>query len=187
MMSLLLMLSAVQQENAPPIVVKAPLAGTPQTPATIVVEPAAMMIAACDADGDALVDRSELIGCIRHSFETIDTAKRGSIRYIQYADWAKKWLGDANALPSPFEVDRDNDDQITLEELQDQFSRLFARYDRDRDHVVSRTELLTFRTAPIGANGPTAPKPDDRRDKRSGKGRRGGPPPGGEPPEDAQP
>lgn len=175
----LLLLAAPPQDSAPPIVVKAPLPGTPQTPATMVVEPAAMMIAACDADGDAMVDRGELIACVRHAFETIDTEKRGAIRYIQYSDWAKKWLGDANALPSPFEIDRDNDDQITLEELQDQFSRLFARYDTDKDHLVSRAELLTFRTAPVGANGPTAPRPDA---KRSPKGGRGGPPPEGKEP-----
>lgn len=156
------------QSEAPPIVVKGPLPGTPQTPATMVVEPVAMMIASFDADGDALVDRSELLGGVSASFAAIDTAKTGSLRYIAFADWAERFLGDRNALPSPFEVDRDSDDRITLEELQDQFARLFARYDRDGSKTISRAELVTYRTAPVDAKGPTG-----------APGRRGGkaPPP----------
>lgn len=147
--------SPAPARDAPPIVVSGPLPGTPQTPATMVVEPVAMMIATFDTDGDALVDRSELITGVRASFEAIDTAKTGKLRYIAFADWAERFLGDRNALPSPFEVDRDGDDAISLDELQDAFSRLFARYDRDGSKTISRAELVTYRTGPIGANGPT--------------------------------
>lgn len=165
--ALLLLAAAPFQEGD--ITVRAPLPATPQTPATMVVEPVAMMIAACDADGDALVDRAELEECVRRSFAAIDTGKTGRLRYIAFADWAERWLGDRNALPSPFEIDRDNDGQVTLEELQDQFSRLFARYDRDGSHTISRAELLTYRTMPVDAQGPT--------DARRG-GKDAPPPPG---------
>lgn len=141
------------------IVVRAPLPGTPQTPATMVVEPVAMMIAAFDTDADGAVDRDELIAGVRRSFEAIDKAKAGQLRYIAFADWAERWLGDRNALPSPFEVDRNQDDQVSIDELQDHFSRLFARYDRNGDKRISRAELLTYRTAPIDAKGPTAGRP----------------------------
>ena len=60
-MILPLLLALAAPQDAPPIVVSGPLPATPQTPATMVVEPVAMMIAAFDSDGDALVDRSELI------------------------------------------------------------------------------------------------------------------------------
>ncbi len=147
--------AAAPAQEPPPIVVRAPAPAQPQTPATMVVEPVAMMIATFDANGDALVDRSEMIDGVRASFEAIDTAHTGALRYIAYSDWAARFLGDANALPSPFEVDRNNDGQVTLDEMLDQFSRLFARYDKDGSKTISRAELLTFRTMPIGADGPT--------------------------------
>lgn len=158
MIALFLVLAAAAspQQDGPPIVVKGPQPAQPQTPATMVVEPVAMMIATFDGNGDALVDRSEMLGGVRASFEAIDAARTGRLRYIAFADWAERFLGDRNALPSPFEVDRDSDGQITLEEVQDQFSRLFARYDKDASKTISRAELVTYRTAPVDARGPTA-------------------------------
>lgn len=155
---LALALQAAVQEGAD-VVVRAPLPGTPQTPATMVVEPVAMLIATFDANGDGLVDRNELTEGVRRTFEAVDTARAGQLRYIAFADWAERWLGDRNALPSPFEVDRNQDDQVSLDELQDHFSRLFARYDKNFDHQISRAELVTYRIAPIDAKGPTAGRP----------------------------
>lgn len=121
-----------------------------QPPATIVAEPVAMMIAACDANGDGQTTRAELIACVARSFDMVDTGHKGSIGYIDYADWALKWLGDRNALPSPFTVDADGDNRITLAELQAQFATLFARFDVDKDGVLTRAELLTIRATPTG-------------------------------------
>ena len=53
-MILLAALMLLQQEAAPEILVTARPKPFDQTPATMVVEPVAMMIAACDADGVAL-------------------------------------------------------------------------------------------------------------------------------------
>lgn len=125
----------------------APIAGgpPPQPPATMVVEPIAMAIAAMDADGDARVTRAELDAGVRRSFAAIDTQGTGALGYIAFADWAERYLGDRNALPSPFETDRDGDNRITLGELQAKFAEVFARLDRDRDGVLTRAELLTIR------------------------------------------
>lgn len=169
----LLLLQAAQEAPPPPIVVRGPLPASEQTPATLVVEPVAMLIATFDADGDALVDRSEMLGGVKATFDAIDSARTGQLRYLAFADWAERFLGDRHALPSPFEVDRNQDNAVTLDELQDQFSRLFARYDRDRSKAISRAELLTYRTTPVGANGPQGAPPP-------GKGPGGNP--GGRPP-----
>lgn len=174
------LLAAAPVQDAPPqdpIVVKGPMPATPQTPATLVAEPVAMLIATFDGAGtderDALVDRSEMIAGVKASFEAIDTAKVGKLRYIAFADWAERFLGDRNALPSPFEVDKNQDDLVSLEELQDHFSRLFARYDKDGSKTISRAELLTYRTGPIGADGPTqGPRPGEKPPRPpEGKGR----------------
>jgi Ca2+-binding EF-hand superfamily protein len=133
---------------------------TGQPPATIVAEPVAMMIAACDSDGDGKTSRAELSQCLTRSFDAIDTAHKGSIGYIDYADWALKWLGDRNALPSPFTIDADGDNRITPAELQRQFDTLFTRFDTDKDGVLTRAELLTIRASA------TDDRPTGRRGKR---------------------
>ena len=150
--------AAAQQAVMPP-----PLPGggpNGQPVATIVAEPVALMIATCDANGDGGVTRAELTPCIARSFAAIDTAKKGSLGYIDYSDWALKWLGDRNALPSPFTVDADGDNRITLPELEAEFDRLFTRFDVDKDGTVTRAELLTIKAGTAGD------RPFDRKGKR---------------------
>jgi Ca2+-binding EF-hand superfamily protein len=144
LLMLALALSAQQDPPAPPV----RPADTLRPPtSTIIVEPVAMMIAAFDGDGDGRVTRAEFDAGVRHSFEVIDKGHKGSLSYIDFGDWAQLWLGDRNAIPSPFETDRDGDNRITLAELQERFDSLFTRFDRDKDGVITRAELLTIRGA----------------------------------------
>lgn len=138
----LLLQAAVTVTATPP--------GPGQPPATMVVEPVAMMIAACDADGDGRTTAAELHACVERSFAAIDTDHKGSLGYIEFADWAERWLGDRNALPSPFEVDADGDNRITLAEIQVKMAQIFRRLDRDHDGVVTRAECLTIRASVPG-------------------------------------
>ena len=124
--------------------------------ATIMAEPVAVFIGACDADGDARVTRAELAAGAGRSFASIDKDGKGSVGYIQFADWAERWLGDRNALPSPFDTDTDNDDRITLAELKAQLDKTFTRFDRDKDGVLVRSELLTI-DGTRGLGGPNGP------------------------------
>ena len=129
-----------------------------QPPATMVVEPVGMAIAGFDANMDGSTSTAELAAGVRRSFDAIDTAHAGSLGYIAFADWAERWLGDRNALPSPFEIDTDGDNRITLAELQAQFARVFARLDRNKDGTVSRAELLTIRASVPRERPPEKPK-----------------------------
>lgn len=138
---------------------QAPVASAPkpQPFASIVVEPAATLIATCDANADAMVTQAELHACLARSF--VDVARgKPDIGYIDFGDWAVKYLGDANTLPNPFSVDSDNDNRITLAELTAEFDRLFARFDADRNGSVTRAELLTIRSAPPPAPGARPPR-----------------------------
>ena len=139
--ALLLLQAAAATPAAPPAVPPGP----GQPPATMMVEPAAMMIAACDLDHDGRTTAAELHSCVERSFAAIDTDRKGSLGYIGFADWAERCLGDRNALPSPFEVVTDADNRITLTELQVKMAEIFRRLDRDHDGVVTRAECLTIR------------------------------------------
>ena len=119
--------------------------GPPQPPATMVVEPVAMALASFDADRDGCTSRAEMDAGLRRSFEAVDSARAGKLRYLDFAEWALRWLGDRNALPSPFDVDRDGDDAVSLAELEAWFAGTFARLDRNRDGSLTRAELLTIR------------------------------------------
>lgn len=115
-------------------------------PPTLVAEPVALFIAGCDANGDGVTTHDELARCVARTFATVDTGHKGTIGYLQYGDWETTWLGSATALPTPFEVDADGDNRITLAELQARFDAIFARLDKARDGKLSRAELLTVRS-----------------------------------------
>lgn len=149
-----------QDQTGEDVVVRSPSRPSPQTPATMVVEPVAMMIAGLDADGDGLTTRAEMETGVERSFRSIAGTAAG-VRYLSFADWSLRYLGDRNALPSPFDVDRGGDGQVTLDELQSQFSRLYSRFNTDGTDGISRAELLTFRTGPVDKDGP--PKPGRER------------------------
>jgi hypothetical protein len=142
-----------------PVTLPQTQAGPAAQPAsTMVAAPIALAIAGFDADGDGRTSRAEMIAGVARSFAAVDTAHRGALRYLDYADWALRWLGDRNALPSPFELDSDGDDAVSLPELQAGFAAAFDRLDADRDGYLTRAELLTILAGRTG---------DDR-------GRRGG-------------
>lgn len=183
-MLLPLLLLAALQDASPEVRVTGPGRPNGQTPATLVVEPAAMFIVACDTDGDGRTSLGELDGCIQRSFAAADASGSGTLGYIAYADWQTRWLGDQGALPSPFEVDRDGDNRITLPELQQQFSKLFSRFDKNGDRFVTRAEALTVRTTAADSRGPTGPG----RGKRGKERPRAERIPGGKPePDSSQP
>jgi hypothetical protein len=175
-MRLILLLAAflttpalAQQQSGPPA--PNPAAPNPATPApsnqpamTVSVEPVAMMIAAFDTDGDARVTRAEFDAGLRHSFDSVDPGHKGSIGYIAFSDWSERYLGDRNTLPSPFETDRDGDNKISWAEMAERFDQYFHRFDTDKDGVITRHELLTYRASQ--GPGPGGPQPGGKKKRR---------------------
>lgn len=152
---------AQQRAPAPPEAALAPAERPPA--ATIMAEPVALFLAGCDADGDGRTTRDEARACTARGYAAIDTGNKGSIGYIQFSDWSERWLGDRNALPSPYETDTDNDNRITATELDAVILRIFTRLDRDKDGVLVRAEMLTL-TGRSGGFGDE--RPGERRRRR---------------------
>lgn len=168
-MMLLALLLAMAQDAGPDVRVLGPGKPNGQTPATLVVEPAAMLIVGCDQDADGRTTRDELDACLQRSFVRSAARADATLGYIDYGLWQRTWLGDQGALPSPFEVDRNGDNRISLDELEAQFAKLFARFDKDHDGAVTRAEALTVRATAA-----------DGRDRPPGSNRPGGDRPRGE-------
>jgi hypothetical protein len=149
---MILLALLLQATSAPARLPGMPVAptGPGQPPATMVFEPVAMAIAGFDADGDGKTTAAELDAGVARTYAAIDTGRTDRLGFIAYADWAERWLGDRHALPSPFEVDGDGDDKISRTELQTQFARTAVRFDRDKDKVLTRAELLTIRAVAGG-------------------------------------
>ncbi|MDE0879476.1 MAG: EF-hand domain-containing protein [Sphingomonas bacterium] len=139
--------SALAQQGDPPRITNGS-AGADR--ATVMVEPVGMMIATFDSDGDGRVSQAESKAGVARSFAAIDTGNSGRMGYIAYADWCSRWMGDPDALPSPFSVDTDGDNIITLDEMQAAIAHIFARFDTDKDGAVTRKELLTIHASPNG-------------------------------------
>jgi hypothetical protein len=137
-------------QEAPPMPAPAPYR---PAAATIMAEPVAMMLAGFDADSDGRITRAEADAGVQRSFAAADTTRAGWLGYIAFADWAERWLGDRNAVPSPFEVDRDGDNHITAQELGERMGAIFDRLDRDHDGVLTHAELLTIRATTFGGRG----------------------------------
>lgn len=129
---------------------------------TLVAEPVALLVAGCDADRDGSTSRAELDDCLKSSFEAqLNGAK--DMGYIGYGDWATRWLGNSTALPGPFEIDSNNDNRITLDELEARFDSIFERLDADHDGRVTRAELLTIRNSGGGFGPGDGPRGRRRR------------------------
>lgn len=133
-------------------------------PATIVAEPVALFLAAADRDLDGRTTLPELNQALAATTAN-DPAWKVGVGFIAYSDWAERWLGDRNGVPTPFDLDRNGDQKVTSDELATRFDALFARFDANKDGAVTRAELLTVRTSPYGR---------PQRDGREGRERRRG-------------
>lgn len=117
---------------------------------TISAQPVALMIAGFDGDGDGVVTRAEYDAGVERTFRQGDADKDGALSLIELGNWAEHWLGNRGAIPGQYDLDRDGDDRVSLSEYQTEFARRFLELDRDRNGVLTRSELILL-TAPRAA------------------------------------
>ncbi|MDT9598325.1 EF-hand domain-containing protein [Sphingosinicella rhizophila] len=131
------------------------------SPTTIAATPATLAIAGFDRDGDLKVSRAEYDSEVLRSFAIGDQNKDDLLSLIEFSIWAEAVLGDANAIPGPFNFDKDGDDKISNVEFVAEFAKRFGELDKDRDSVLVRSELIVLIDTPLR----------DRRSRRGGNSR----------------
>jgi len=119
--------------------------GVNPVPISETAEPLGLAIASFDSNGDGLTSRAEFEAALERTFTAADRDGNGSLGYIEYSGWALTWLGSATALPGPFAIDTDGDNQISRAEFMAAFASQFDRLDANGDGSISHAELLTLR------------------------------------------
>lgn len=154
-------------QSAPAAAAQTPSAPPPyrSAPSTIVAEPVALLLTGFDRDHDAQITQAEMRAGLE-DLRKADRAWDGAMGYLDFADWAQRWLGNPNAVPTPFDIDRDGDNRITFDELANRIGAIFDRYDTDRNGVLTRPELLTVLASPFGSDRPDGPRGERRRERR---------------------
>jgi hypothetical protein len=147
-------LLAAQPAPPPPVAIRPGESpqGVTRVPPSETAEPIGLAIAGFDADGDGLTSRAEFDAALERTFGAADRSSDGTLGYIEYSGWAATWLGSATALPGPFAIDADGDNQLARGEFVATFANAFGRLDANRDGSISRAELLTVsnpRLAPV--------------------------------------
>jgi len=133
-----------------------PLPYRPTTP-TIFVLPVAMAIAGFDGDGDTRVTRAEFDAGVAREWRRADVNGDGNVGAIEHGSWAERTLGSQGALPGLLDLDADGDDRISRDEFVHFFAQRFLALDKDKDGVLSRSELISLRVDPGGSLPPAAP------------------------------
>lgn len=119
--------------------------GISAVPPTETAEAVGLAIAGFDTNGDGLTARGEFDLALDRTFAAADRNGDGTLGYIEYSGWATTWLGSATALPGPFAIDANGDNQLDRAEFAAAFAAVFGRLDANRDAAISRAELLTVR------------------------------------------
>ncbi len=85
--------------------------------AGMTLNPAGLMIAGCDTDGDYRVTPAELEAGIARSFAAADADGSGRVDGGELSAWRALAFGDSLALPGPFAFDADQNGAVTPREF----------------------------------------------------------------------
>lgn len=110
--------------------------------------PAGLMFAGLDSDRDAIVTTEEIRDAVPAMFALSDFDDDGVLTGIEFSDWSAKHMGASHTTPGRMRFDRDQNNQISLEEFAMTIDGMVQRFDRNQDGQLERSELLMTVTEP---------------------------------------
>ena len=135
-------------------------------------EPAGLFLAGLEG-GQATLTRAQFLGAIDGQWAAADTDGDGSLRTFELQAWRIKWFGSDDGWPGLFHFDANSDGAIGKAEFKAGLDAIFTTFDKNKDGIIDRAELLVEKR-----------RPDLRFGPRGGRQEPGGPKEGGDRPAD---
>jgi EF hand len=130
----------------------------------------ALIMVGCDRDYDLVTTQAEMTTCAADMFALADKDRSQVVSLFELEDWRTIFIGNNDHPPFRLEFDRNLDNRITQDEFAQVWRARFIRLDKDRNGILSRTELYRPLPRPNFASMPRGGPPG---------GPPGGMPPGG--------
>ena len=108
------------------------------------LEPSALLLISADANRDAFISKSEYEQVFPLYFKEADQDANGSLRPIEYGNWAELRMGKRDALPTFRSMDVNLDGIVASHEFSMSLEGLFNKFDKNSDGQVSRDELVNY-------------------------------------------
>lgn len=113
-----------------------------------IAPPIGLMFVGLDADRDTVVTPDEIDQALPAMFAAFDRDGSGALSGLEFSDWSEAHLGARSAVPGRLRFDRDQNNQISLQEFETTIDGLVMRFDQDDDGALARSELLVTVTGP---------------------------------------
>jgi len=113
-----------------------------------IIQPAALVFAGFDDNGDYLVNRDEALAGAKTAFKRADKDNSGKLTLFELEDWRAAALGSLDALPGNLNFDTDYDNQVQKIEFEGAVMNLFERHDADENGALKMAELMTIIEVP---------------------------------------
>jgi hypothetical protein len=144
-------------------------------------EPAALFLVGLEGDGSANLTHARFLAAQDALWVSADSDGDNGVRTLELQAWRGRWFGANDGWPGLFHFDTNSDETISKGEFRTGLLSIFTTFDKNKDGVIERSELLEerrmldmHRGAPHGEpgkpGGESGPIPGGRED-------RGTPPP----------
>jgi len=137
----------------------------PQTSGTF-VRPISLLFADMAMNGDKRLSLSELEAGVEKEWSTFERAPSA----MYFANWSSKALGSTDAAPTLMMFDKDLNGVVSKPEFSALLAERFTRFDKNKDDIVDRSELIVAFEAPQGQRSRGGPSSGEGRGKRGGAG-----------------
>ena len=143
----------------------------PSRSSGVFVQPVALLFADMDGNPDKVTSKAEMLAGVKEEWSRFERNPSATA----LASWSSKTLGSTDANPTFLSFDRDFNGVITEAEFTSRIDALFARFDKNVDGAVDRSELVTIFAAPIGRGQNRGQRGGDAGQRgQRGQGGRGG-------------
>jgi hypothetical protein len=131
-------------------------------------EPAALFLVGLEGGQNANLTHAEFQAAQDALWASADSDGDNALRTLELQAWRQKWFGANDGWPGLFHFDANSDESISKVEFRTGLETIFTNFDKNKDGVIERSELLEERRVPdMRFGGPRGAR---------GQGPRNGPP-----------